>query len=152
MAYSALQLIAHIVTPIRKGMIHFFLQNRSTEMEQIEWIFLRELGGLFQALIAAPPDSCKKNDDDDEDEDASPPVDPTACFDALKPCLIKYKKPTPKDASQAVQILLETIQACASLLPVTGDLWISLLDEACKFCFCKKLKRKVSAKFFSFPF
>ncbi|CAJ1942100.1 unnamed protein product [Cylindrotheca closterium] len=129
---SALQLIAHIVTPIRKGMIHFFLQNRNTSMDQIEWIFLRELGWLFQAMIAAPPDSGKKEANDDEDEeDNSPPVDPTAFFDALKPCLTKYKKKTtPKDASQAVQILLETIQACTSTLPVTGELWNSMLDEA----------------------
>ena len=131
---SALQLIAHIVTPIRKGMIHFFLQNRNTSMDQIEWIFLRELGRLFQAMIAAPPDSSKKGDDEEEEEDSAPPVDPTAFFDALKPCLTKYKKATtPKDASQGVQILLETIQACTGTLPVTGELWNSMLDEACKF-------------------
>lgn len=106
-------------------MIHFFLQNRSTSIDQIEWIFLRELGRLFQALIAAPPES-------NDDEESAPPVDPSAFFDALKPCLTKFKKPEPKDASQAVQILLETISACTRTLPVTGDLWNSMLDAACK--------------------
>ncbi|KAL3936629.1 MAG: hypothetical protein SGBAC_008089 [Bacillariaceae sp.] len=127
---SALQLIAHIVTPIRKGMIHFFLQNRSTSMEAIEWIFLRELGRLFQALIAAPPDAGKKIENDDEEEDSAPPVNPAAFFEALKPCLTKFKKPAPKDASQAVQILLETISACTRTLPVTGEVWNSMLDAA----------------------
>lgn len=125
---SALQLIAHVVTPIRKGLIHFYLQNRNdADIGKEEWLLLRALGQVFQALIAAPPS------EDDE------PVNPEAFYKALEPCLSKFKKPEPKDATQAVDILLDVIQKCTRTLPVTGELWSSLLDSAgtySLFCAC----------------
>jgi hypothetical protein len=121
---AALQLIAHVFTPIRKGLIHFYLQNRKeSSLVVVEWILLRDLGHLFQTMIAAAPP-------DDGDDEPAPAVDTSAFFKALDPCVNKFKKPTPKDATQAVQILLETIQACTLTLPVTGGLWSSLLDSA----------------------
>lgn len=130
---AALQLIAHIVTPVRKGMVHFYLQNRSdSELEMEEWMLMRELGHLFQAMIAAPP----KVSDDDDDDEATPAVDTAEFYKALAPCLTKFKKTTPKDATSAVQILLETIQACTQTLPVTGGLWSSMLDSAGTLAFC----------------
>jgi hypothetical protein len=120
---AALQLIAHVFTPIRKGLIHFYLQNRKeSSLVMVEWILLRDLGHLFQTMIAAAPQ--------DDGDDEPPAVDTSAFFKALDPCVKKFKKPTPKDATQAVQILLETIQACTLTLPVTGGLWSSLLDSA----------------------
>eukprot|EP00980_Cylindrotheca_fusiformis_P002918 scaffold678_cov98-Cylindrotheca_fusiformis.AAC.2 len=144
----ALQLIAHIVTPIRKGLVHFYLQTRSNEsLELEEWIFLRELGRLLQAMILAPPttttkkeakkdgdDGDEEDDEDDEDEDdeePAPAVDTSEFYKALGPCLEKLDKPSrPKDATQAVQILLDTIQACTQIQEVTGELWSTMLDSA----------------------
>jgi hypothetical protein len=128
---AALQLIAHVFTPIRKGLIHFYLQNRTESSGvMIEWILLRDLGHLFQKMTGAAPPPDTKSDDGDDDDEPAPAVDTSAFFKALDPCMNKFKKPTPKDATQAVQILLETIQACTLTLPVTGGLWSSLLDSA----------------------
>jgi hypothetical protein len=126
---AALQLIAHVVTPIRKGLIHFYLQNKSEYIEKEEWILLRELGLVFQALISAPTNAFASGDDED-DEEPSEPVNATAFYEALEPCMSKFQIPEPRDATQAVNILLDMIQKCTKTLPVTGELWSSMLDSA----------------------
>jgi hypothetical protein len=105
--------------------------------EHEEWRTLPALGQVCQALIASPNDqgsmSVKYNghDKDSEDEEQHVPVDPTHFYKVLEPCLIKLKKTTqPKDATQALQILLETIQQCCRTLPMTSHLWSALLDSA----------------------
>ena len=133
---AALQLAAHVVQPLRKGMIHFYLQNRNdTTIEKMEWLFLRELGKLFQSLISAPSFVEEKKGGDEDGENV--PVNPEAFFMFFDMLLDQFKlTKKPKDASNALQILLETIQKCCRTLPVTGELWSSLLDSSGETFFC----------------
>ena len=106
---AGLQLIAHTITPLRKAVVHFYLTTRTKTLEIPEWKFLSELGRFFQALIA-------------ESED---PLDPSDLYAVLIP-MISEKEP--KDATQALQSLLEAIQNCTRKVPVTSNLWSTLLD------------------------
>lgn len=126
---AALQLAVHVIEPIRKGFVHFYLQNRNETFDKMEWLFLRELGKLFQALISAPP-KVEENKDED-DEETAVPVDSEAFFMFFDMLLEQFKLPKkPKDATHATQILFDTIQKCCKTLPITGELWSNLLDSA----------------------
>jgi hypothetical protein len=120
---SAFQVICHILVPVRKALVHFYLNNRKNlaTMEKIEWKFLSQLGSLFQQLIAAGS--------------TEQPIDPKTVYDALHAVLLSHHPPPkkhhlPKDATEALQILLETIKKCSTTLPVTSQLWSALLDDS----------------------
>lgn len=151
---SALQVIAHVIGPLRKALIHFYLTAKQhTNLEKIEWRTLQALGKLMKELTSADfetsqmgsennshrdhnddkddDDNDGDNDDDDDDDDDEPAsaVDPLELYMILDPCLRHLKKSTePKDSTQALQILLETIQICARALPLTSHLWVAMLD------------------------
>ena len=154
----ALQVIAHVLIPLRKALIHFhFLckQNPDQAKSKIEFECLSKLGQIFQAMVTAPTqqeideslrrkkeekDSDDEDSDDDEDEEgdedvdiesALPPIDPTPFYQVLVKCLVKFQKPTkPKDATEALQVLLEVIQQSCRQIPVTSHLWSALIDQA----------------------
>jgi hypothetical protein len=150
----ALQVIAHVLIPLRKALIHFhFLckQNPDVAKSKIEYQVLSTLGQIFQAMMApipitttttpSPPAPTKNSNDNDSDDDDSesndddelklPPIDPTPFYKVLIPCLTKTKKTIdPRDATQALQILLEVLQSCCRQIPVTSHLWSALLDQA----------------------
>jgi hypothetical protein len=138
---AALQVVAHVISPLRKALVHFyFLTNKETAAveKKIEWVTLRALGRLIKELIAAPVNNdgegSKQGDDkeesDDEDEPGVP-VNPTEIYKALEPTLKHYEKTTePKHATEALQILLDIIQKSARTLPLTSHLWVALLDLA----------------------
>jgi hypothetical protein len=136
---AALQVIAHVLTPLRKALLHFHFLCQGKSLEKIEWQTLQAFGQVLQALISEAPStktsvddrSVDDDDDDDDDEESnSIPVDPTPLFKILNPCLKKFNKSaTPKDATQALQILLETMQICCRTIPVTSHLWSALLDS-----------------------
>jgi hypothetical protein len=121
---AALQVIAHALTPLRKALIHFHLTCRNKTLEVPEWMFLQGMGKFFQSLIA-------------KDDTA---VDPTDLYQLLEArLLLKNKNDTqnnndptkrimPRNATHAVQLLLETIHECSRTLPVTSNLWSALLD------------------------
>lgn len=137
---AALQVIAHVIDPLRKALIHFyFLTNREQGVEKkLEWVTLRALGRVIKELISAPVqdgESIKEDDaggdDGSEDDIPSIPVDATELYHALEPTLKQYGKSVePKNATEALQTLLEIIQKCARTLPMTGHLWVAMLDLA----------------------
>lgn len=135
---AALQVVAHAIDPLRKALIHFyFLTNKEHGVEKkIEWVTLRALGKLLKELISVPTNDgeTSKGEDAEEDSDEESnniPVDATEFYQTLERTLIQYKKTTkPKNATEALQILLEIIQLCARTLPLTSHLWVALLDLA----------------------
>ena len=130
---AALQVIAHVLAPLRKALIHFYLLSKKKTLEKEEWQTLQALGQLCQALIASPNNvgSINERSENSEEDEEQVPVDPTFFYNILEPCLKKLKKTTqPKDSTQALQILLETTQQCCRTIPVTSHLWSALLDQA----------------------
>lgn len=119
---AGLQVLCFLLTPIRKALVHFYLTCRNQPLEQqhpAEWKVLSVLGKLFQELMlpqnSKNPNSCE-------------PVDPTEFYQIMKP-LLRIQTP-PKDATQALQLLLELLQTCVTTIPVTRQLWNALLDMA----------------------
>ena len=151
---SALQVICHVLIPLRKALIHYYLNHKNKKNppipdDKVEWKLLFELGCFFQTMITVTTPTTSttmttkengKNDDndedDDEDEENEPPVDPTSLYLAIQAVMNKQRKyktksqSHPKDATEAVQLLLELIQSCTRSLPVTSQLWSALLDES----------------------
>ena len=137
---SALQVVCHILVPLRKALVHFYLNHKKKNPipdDKVEWKLLFELGLLFQTMIAINPKPKKTNDNDDEEEEENEPVDPTTVYLAIQAIMDKKNKnkkesssPSPKDATEAIQMLLEMIQSCTRTLPVTSQLWSALLDES----------------------
>ena len=120
----ALQVIAHSIAPLRKALIHFYFLSKSKTLERIEWRTLQAFGQVCQALIA--PSS-----NDEESSTDAPPVDPTQFYKELVVCLKTFESNLqPKDATEALQILMTTIQRCCRALPITSQLWSALLDAA----------------------
>lgn len=133
---AAIQVIAHVVDPLRKALVHFyFLTNKEQGVEKkIEWRFLRALGKLIKELVAVTSsDSAQTSvtkDGDEEDETLDAPVDPTDFYDILLPTLEHLQQPNnPENATVALHILLETLQKCVRTLPLTSHLWVALLDR-----------------------
>lgn len=130
---AALQLIAHAVSPLRKALIQFYLiakNHPGKVLEKIEWKTLFVIGKILKELIT-PPIPLEDDENDDDEEEDEPPVDPTELYQVLEACLEHFKKTKePKDATEALQILLESIQRCARALPLTSHLWVAMLDEA----------------------
>lgn len=133
---AAIQVVAHVVAPLRKALIHFyFLTNKEQGAERkLEWRFLRALGKLVKELTAVPVDTTQREsnlDNDDNSEVSGVSVDPTDFYSILIPTLDHLKQSNdPKDATVALQILLESTQRCARTLPLTSHLWVALLDQA----------------------
>mmetsp|Transcript_16730 Transcript_16730/g.36483 ORF Transcript_16730/g.36483 Transcript_16730/m.36483 type:complete len:358 (-) Transcript_16730:13-1086(-) len=50
---AGLQLIAHVIEPLRKALVHFYVSHRSKEVEKPEWVALLAFGRLFRDLITA---------------------------------------------------------------------------------------------------
>ena len=136
---AAIQVVAHVVAPLRKALVNFyFLTNKEIGVERkLEWRFLRALGKLVKELTSAPAstsditqsDNCVDNDDNSDMTRVS--VDPTDFYSILMPTLDHLKQSKkPKDATVALQIVLESIQRCARTLPLTSHLWVALLDQA----------------------
>lgn len=135
---AALQVVAHAIPPLRKALIHFyFLTNKETSAveKKKEWIALRAIGKLLRELISSPlkegEDEKSTQGDEESDEEApSVPVDPTPLYQALEPILTQYQKSLePKNATEALQILLDITQKCARTLPLTSHLWVAMLDQ-----------------------
>lgn len=110
----ALQVIAHSIAPLRKALIHFYFLSKSKTLERIEWRTLQAFGQVCQALIA--PSS-----NDEESSTDAPPVDPTQFYKELVVCLKTFESNLqPKDATEALQILMTTIQRCCRALPMVS--------------------------------
>jgi hypothetical protein len=121
---AGLHVLCFLLTPIRKALVHFYLTCRNQPLEQeqqqpAEWKLLSSLGKLFQELMLP-----QQNNSSDDDK----PVDPTDFYQLMKP-LLRIQEP-PKDATQALQLLLELLQTCVTKIPVTRQLWNALLDMA----------------------
>ena len=145
---SALQVVCHVLVPLRKALIHYYLNHKNKKNppipdDKVEWKLLFELGCIFQTMITVVTQSPTKegsgDNNEEEDEENEPPVDPTSLYLAIQAVMDKRKEyknkttqktKTPKDATEALQILLELIQSCTRSLPVTSQLWSALLDES----------------------
>ena len=135
---AALQVLAHVLGPVRKGLIHFSLMYKTKDFlrqDPIEWRTLHALGSLLKELIAPPPATVllavESNSQNSDEEEESIPVDPTRWYTALQECLVHLKLTTkPRDAAQALQLLLDVLQRACRTLPVTGPLWSALLDSS----------------------
>jgi hypothetical protein len=131
---AALQVLAHVLSPLRKALVHFYLMSKNQTFDKMEWQILQALGKILKELIAAPTENSNHDNDDDEEEDEDErniPVDPSPLYKVLEPCLKQLKKNTePKDATEALQVLFETIEQGCRTLPVTSRSWSALLDEA----------------------
>jgi hypothetical protein len=120
---AGLQVLCFLLTPIRKALVHFYLTCRNQPLEPqhpAEWKVLSGLGKLFQELML--PDNSNSNN-------SSNTVDPTDFYQLMKPLLRIQNRP-PKDATEALQLLLELLQTCVATVPVTRQLWSALLDMA----------------------
>jgi hypothetical protein len=150
---AALQVMAHVLAPLRKALVHFYMTCRKRDLATlpVEWQTLMALGRLFQETVAPPSGmgdastsvattassssstSSKDNNNDhnnDTDEPQNIPVSTQHLYPILEECLIKHHKTTqPVDATQALQLLLELVQICTRHLPVTNQLWGALLDQ-----------------------
>ena len=53
---SALQLIAHVIVPLRKALVHFYMSYRTNKdiENKLEWQTLLAFGRLFKELISSP--------------------------------------------------------------------------------------------------
>jgi hypothetical protein len=136
---AAIQVVAHVVAPLRKALINFyFLTNKELGAERkLEWRFLRALGKLVKELTSAPAATAENTqrepflDNDNASDMPGMSVDPTDFYSILMPTLDHLKQSNnPKDATVALQIMLESIQRCARTLPLTSHLWVALLDQA----------------------
>jgi hypothetical protein len=148
---AALQVMAHVLAPLRKALVHFYMTCRKRDLATlpVEWQTLMALGRLFQETVAPPSgmgdasislattassssstSSKDNNNNNDTDEPQNVPVSTQHLYPILEECLIKHHKTTqPVDATQALQLLLELVQICTRNIPVTNQLWGALLDE-----------------------
>ncbi|KAG7366564.1 hypothetical protein IV203_029234 [Nitzschia inconspicua] len=148
---AALQVMAHVLAPLRKALVHFYMTCRKRDVATLplEWRTLMALGKLFQQAVAPPSglgdasislattasssssaSSNNNNNNNDTDEPQNVPVSTQNLYPILEECLNKHHKTTqPADATQALQLLLETVQICTRHMPVTNQLWGALLDQ-----------------------
>eukprot|EP00934_Nitzschia_sp_Nitz4_P000986 Nitzschia sp. Nitz4//scaffold241_size29735//24921//26150//NITZ4_008031-RA/size29735-processed-gene-0.10-mRNA-1//-1//CDS//3329543790//986//frame0 len=135
---AALQIVAHVMDPLRKALVHFFFTTKQLPtLDKLEWKTLKALGKILKELItldtetSQPEDTGGSGSDSDDDEPSAPPIDPLEFYMVFEPCLQHLKKTCqPKTATEALQILLDTILACAKTLPLTSHLWVTMLDAA----------------------
>lgn len=144
---SSLQLLAHIIVPLRKALVHFYMSYRNKPVDKLEWRTLLAFGRLFRELTSSPSVSgtgsvasgarsmlsgISSTSDEEEQQEEHRPVQTETFFPILYQCLLHNKYSTqPKDATEALQIILQTIQSCVRTIPVTNELWTALLDKAC---------------------
>jgi len=137
---SALQLIAHVLVPVRKALVHFYVSYRNKDVTRLEWLTLLSFGRLFRDLITASSSSGSSVlsggsgsvNTGAVDEAALKPVSSERFFPVLYTCLLKHDlEKWPKDATEAVRVLLDCLHICCRTLPVTHHVWSALLDKAC---------------------
>jgi hypothetical protein len=145
---AALQVMAHVLAPLRKALVHFYMTCRKRDLATLplEWQTLMALGKLFQETVAPPSgmgdasislattasssSSTSSKDNNDTEEPQNIPVSTQSLYPTLEACLTKHNKTTqPVDATQALQLLLELVQICTRNMPVTNQLWGALLDQ-----------------------
>jgi hypothetical protein len=148
---AALQVMAHVLAPLRKALVHFYMTCRKRDVAELplEWRTLMAMGKLFQETVAPPSglgdasvslattasssssaSSNNNNNNNDTDEPQNVPVSTQHLYPILEECLAKHHKTMrPADATQALQILLEIVQICTRNMPVTNQLWGALLDQ-----------------------
>jgi len=143
----ALQLVAHVIEPLRKGLVHFYVTSRDKEAGKPEIRTLLSLGRLFRNLITGNTSSStslasgvsgsSSGAQSAEDIESAlgfdlPPVETDHFFTDFYKCLRKFKLTTkPMDVTEAIQVLLQCIEKCCSSLPLTSPLFAALLDKAC---------------------
>jgi len=141
---AALQIIAHVMVPLRKALVHFYVSYRSKDVQKLEWLTMLAFGRLFRDLITASNSSgssvlsggSSANTGSITNSEVDPsslkPVSSERFFPVLATCLLKHDLPKwPKDATEAIRVLLDCLKCCARTLPVTNQLWSALLDKAC---------------------
>jgi len=146
---AALQLTAHVLIPLRKALIHFYVSYRSKDVQKLEWLTLLAFGRLFRDLITASNGSSSNSVmsggtsssantgsvsaiNNDVDPSLLQPVSSERFFPVLYTCLLKHDlERWPKDATEAIGVLLDCLKCCSRTLPVTNQLWSALLDKAC---------------------
>jgi len=136
---AALQLIAHVMVPLRKALVHFYVSYRNKDVQKLEWLTLLAFGRLFRDLItthnsgASSVMSGNSSVDNTAGAEANlPAVSTERFFPALYSCLVKHElEKQPKDATEALHVLLDCLNACTKTVPVTNQLWSALLDKAC---------------------
>ena len=144
---SSLQLLAHIIVPLRKALVHFYMSYRNKPVDKLEWRTLLAFGRLFRELTSSPSVSgtgsvasgarsmlsgisSTSDEEEQEQQEQHRPVQTETFFPILYQCLLYYKYSTqPKDATEALQIILQTIQSCGRTIPVTNELWTALLGK-----------------------
>ncbi len=143
---AALQLTAHVMLPLRKALVHFYISYRNKDVQKLEWLTLLAFGRLFRDLItnsnssgnsivsgassSANPGSLTGSEAVDTSSLQS--VSTERFFPVLYTCLMKHDlEKWPKDVTEAIRVLLDCLKCCSRTLPVTNQLWSALLDKAC---------------------
>lgn len=143
---AALQLLAHVMVPLRKALVHFYISYRNKDVQKLEWLTLLAFGRLFRDLItnanssgnsvisggssSANPGSITGSEA--VDSSSLQPVSSERFFPMLYTCLLKHDlEKWPKDVTEAIRVLLDCLKCCSRTLPVTNQLWSALLDKAC---------------------
>lgn len=145
---AALQLVAHVMIPLRKALIHFYISYRNKDVQKLEWLTLLAFGSLFRDLITTSnssgnsvlsggsssnnPGSLAGSESALMDLSSLQPVSSECFFPVLYTCLLKHDlQKWPRDATEAIRVLLDCLKCCSQTLPVTNHLWSALLDKAC---------------------
>eukprot|EP00531_Pseudo-nitzschia_arenysensis_P002228 CAMPEP_0116136840 /NCGR_PEP_ID=MMETSP0329-20121206/11943_1 /TAXON_ID=697910 /ORGANISM="Pseudo-nitzschia arenysensis, Strain B593" /LENGTH=549 /DNA_ID=CAMNT_0003631743 /DNA_START=63 /DNA_END=1712 /DNA_ORIENTATION=+ len=144
---AALQLLAHVMVPLRKALVHFYISYRNKDVQKLEWLTLLAFGRLFRDLITNANSSGSSvisggsssannpgslTGSEALDPSTLAPVSSERFFPMLYTCLLKLDlEKWPKDVTQAIHVLLDCLKCCSRTLPVTNQLWSALLDKAC---------------------
>ncbi|VEU41115.1 unnamed protein product [Pseudo-nitzschia multistriata] len=154
---AALQLVAHVIEPLRKALVHYYVSHRGKDASasagtKLEHRTLLAFGRLFRDLISpanaasssagslasngglsVSSHSVSNNHPSGSGDPCSDdtPVPTDRFFPVLNACLEKMGLPRdPGDATEAVRVVLACLRACCGELPLNGRLWVALLDKA----------------------
>ena len=143
---AALHLIAHVMLPLRKALVHFYISYRNKDVQKLEWLTLLAFGRLFRDLITNSNSSGNSivsgasSSANPGSLTGSEAVEPSSLqsvsterfFPVLYTCLMKHDlERWPRDVTEAIRVLLDCFKCCSRTLPVTNQLWSALLDKAC---------------------